>query len=300
METVITHLRRVTRLHKYDRHAGEFGFVLNELSEHREIPSSDTGAEYFSLAGGRFSNALQILKRNAKILFLGLRNDSLGNRVVHDKSRSSFFSRKPFQNPFRVLCAFGLERRTNLLAFDTIIFNRFAGHYFAGRKCSDIFNPEIYTEKIFHVFDFLFGKFNTLEKKKLSFSGNEIGFAFDERYPIRTKTNEGHFQSTVDRPDGNLFFRIRQNPGIISNRSERLESALRLFIKFVGIRNFGETTRDNLSGQVRRLFYFVIAKAMELKLIENFLLPCNCRNFITDRISPADSFKKKFRLSIIG
>ena len=83
-----TSLRSVGRVYKGNRNACSFGLIFNFLSKVREIPLSNSGTKLLTFLVGRISNTFKVFKSNSLLFFQSLRNNSLCNSMVHDRSSS--------------------------------------------------------------------------------------------------------------------------------------------------------------------------------------------------------------------
>ena len=70
------------------------------------------------------------------------------------------------------------------------------------------------------------------------------------------------------------------------------EHTLTFPVKFVGVRHLAYAAYSYLSGKVKGIAYVIVAKVMQLELIESPVPPCNVRNLIARSISLLESFKK--------
>ena len=294
-----TCLRSIGWIDGDDRYAGSFSLVFNLLPKVREIPLSNSGTKFLSLIIGRFLDAFELFNGNTFVFRNSLRNNFLCNSMVHDRRGSFLFSRKPFQDFFRALRAFGLETRTDLLAFFSICFKFFAGHYFASRKGSNVNQTEIHTDKFFNVFNSFFWNFHSLQKKKLATTSNKVGLTLNEGKPVGAVADKRNLQSAIDSPDRNRIVFVGENPGIISYCTEWFKLSLNFLIKFVRIRYLGNTPNSHLRRKPGLLFNKIIRFLVKFELVEGLFFPRYFRNSVAGRVCLLNSIKQELCLTII-
>lgn len=290
--TMRTCLRSICWINGDYRNAIKFCFILNLCPKVCKIPFANAGTKFLSLIIGGFANTFKLFKSNSLIFLYSIRNDFLCNSVIHDRSCSFLFSRKPFQDLFAALCAFGLETRTNLLTFFSVCFKLFAGHYFTGRQRGNIDNAKVYSDKFFDIMYNFFWYFNGLKKKPFALFGNKVGFTFNVRKIFLIVTDKRNLQSSIDRPDRNNILFIRKDAGIIGNTTFKPENSFNIFIELIRIGYLGNTTNNSLCCKMRKFFLLMVNQIMKLKLIECFCLPCCFRNIIASGITSLQGFPK--------
>ena len=295
----IAHLRRIGRADYNNRDTASFGFIFDKASKLEKIPFAKAGSELFALTVSMVADTLQVLNSNALAAVFRSFNNALCDGVIHDRSRSALFSRKPFQDLSAALCAFGLKRRSNLLAFSAVNLKLFPGHFITGRKSCDIDDAKINTDKIFNIFNVLFGDFNGLEKIKLALFGHKISFTLDVWQQLFVVANKGNFQSSVDSPNRNRIGFIRKNAAIISNAAKRFERSYLFPFEFITINYFRKTADNHLGRKSECDSSALVANAMQFILIKNFIIPSNFRNIVTSTIGLLKRIQKRICLSII-
>ena len=260
--------------------------------------------EFFSKAlvpafgGGAYIG--QVLYGNTKTPGFGFHNDLFGNGVVDYRRGSSFFPFKPFQEfgaatfafvnaAFR---AFGLNGTTDFSLLFPVTIQRFGGKGSTIGCTRNIGDSEVATDKFLDIFHILFGNFYRLKKVKLAFLEHKVSFPFDVRNIIGVVADKRHLLSTAYSPYRDMNIGVRKNPAVIADASVFTEHTLTFPVKFVGIRHLAYAAYNYLSGKVKGIAYVIVAKVMQLELIESPVPPCNVRNLIARCISLLESFKK--------
>ncbi len=270
------HLRRIARINEDHGNSASFGLVLDKSSELMEVPTTDTRAKDTTFRFAVLAYPRQLFQRDSLVLLLRHFYDAFCNRVVHDRSRSSFASRKPFQGFFTALRAFGLKRRSNVLSFDAVLLNLFAGKFFARRKCRDVHESEVHTDEIFNLKNVFFGYFDRLKQIPLAFLGHQIGLALDIGKEFFVVTDERKaLDAAVGRPkaDCPILDIIRENSRIVGDRTQKTERALRFPVQFVSVRNFRNRAHYHLRGKAKGFLDGAIRPAVKFKLVKDLVRP---------------------------
>lgn len=303
MLTAITCLRSIGGWDKDNGNSCQSSLILNLCPQVGEVPASYMRAEDFPLIVCRLADALQVLKSNSFVLFLRHLHDAFCNRVVYNMRRSPFSARETFQNSLRVLCSFALKLRTHTLAFDTILFKLFPRQPFARREGYDVFQTKIHSNKVLNISDLFFGYFNRLKQIPLTFLRHEIGFALDIRQKFLVVANKRQaLDTSIDSPDAHCsrLDIVRQDAGIVGNRTQWLKPSECFVVEFVRIRDFCKRTHNRLSRQQCRMLYWVVNKMVESDMIEGFLFPRRLRNLIANTINLSKRGLKNLCLKLVG
>jgi len=298
-KTGVTHLRRIGWIDNNNRNAASLRLVFDKRTKLAEIPPAEARPELFSLIVPISADTFQVFKDNTSIAVFSCLNDMLCNGVVHDRSRSSFLSRKPFQGFFTAFRAFGLKRRSNLLAFCSIVFNRFPGHYFTGGKRCYVHDAKIDTDKIFNIFNIIFGYFYGLKKIKLTFFINKIGLALNIGQKLGIVANKRNPESSVNRPNRYCLPFVRKNAFIIGNGSKWFKRPFVFFVNFITVNSLGNTPDNHLSRKIKNSPDISVDKPVKFILIKNFIIPSNFGNIITRSIGFTKRIQKQIDLGRI-
>lgn len=297
-------LRSICWLHDNQGYTRHSSLVFHKGAELMEAPR----IEFFSKAlvpafgGGAYIG--QVLYGNTKTPCFGFHNDLFGNGVVDYRRGSSFFPFKPFQEfgaatfafvnaAFR---AFGLNGTTDFSLLFPVTIQRFGGKGSTIGCTRNIGDSEVATDKFLDIFHILFGNFYRLKKVKLAFLEHKVSFPFDVRNIIGVVADKRHLLSTAYSPYRDMNIGVRKNPAVIADASVFTEHTLTFPVKFVGIRHLAYAAYNYLSGKVKGIAYVIVAKVMQLELIESPVPPCNVRNLIARCISLLESFKKNLML----
>ena len=297
-----TSLRSICVWNNDNLYTCSFAFVFKERTQLVEIPVIASTAKSLvpPLGVHFFTDVFQILNGNAHPFGFGFHYDLFGNGVVDYCCGSSFFPFEPFQelgtSTFAFVSAtfraFGLNRATNFSLFFPVLGERLRGIGFALRSTYNIGNSEVATDKLLDIFHILFGNFYRLKKVKLAFLEHKVSFPFDIREIIGVMADKRHLLSFAYSPDGNVCIGVGKHPAVIADASVFPEYTLLFPVKFVSVRHLAYAAYNYLSGKVKLLTYVIVAKVMQLELVESLIPPCNIRNLIARGVSLLDSIKK--------
>lgn len=155
------------------------------------------------------------------------------------------------------------------------------------------------TNKILNILNIFFGNINSLKKVKLAFLVNQISLPFDVRNVIRIMANKANLLSATYTPQRNHVVRfVGHYSTIISNTAKWLKSTFGFLIQFISVSNFSYLPYKHLRREVKRSLVAMIYFVVQLKVIENLLLPSHIRNSITNSISFLHRFDKQVSLFI--
>jgi len=297
-----TTLRGIAGVNQHKWDSRELGFIFQKGSQLKERPTAYASAKDAAFLYAAQPYPFQVFQSNPPAFVLSLLDDSLCDRMVHDARSRSLFSRKPFQGLFTTRGAFGLKRRSYALAMQTIFFNFLSRHLLSGGERGDISQTKINTKKLFHVFNCFIRHIDGLKQKKLTLASHEVSLTVDVwKQPFVVAKKLEALDASVDRPDadGSALDIVRQNPRVISNRTERPESSQGFFVELVGIGDLRYRSDDGLSGKIRGLFDAVVAKVMQLHLIKSLLIPSRLRDVVANLVDRAKGTLKNLRLKIV-
>lgn len=295
-----TGLRSICWLHDNQRYTCHSRLVFHKGTELMEAPRIEFFPKALVPAFGGGAYIRQVLYGNTKPSDFGFHNDLFGNGVVDYRRGSSFFPFKPFQEfgaatfafvsaAFR---AFGLNGTTDFSLFFPVTIQRFGGKGFTIGCTHNIGDSEVTTDKLLDIFHILFGDFYRLKKVKLAFLEHKVSFPFDVRKIVGVVADERHLLSTAYSPYRYVQTGVRKHPAVIADASVFTEHTLTFPVKFVGVRHLAYAAYNYLCGKVKGIAYVIVAKVMQLELIESPISPCNVRNLIARSISLLESFKK--------
>lgn len=295
-----TGLRSICRFHDNQRHTRHSRLVFQKRTQLEEVPRIELSSECFVSAFGGGAYIGQVLYGNTKSSDFGFHYDLFGNGVVDYRRGSSFFPFKPFQEfgaatfafvsaAFR---AFGLNGTTDFSLLFPVTIQRFGGKGFTIGCTHNIGDSEVTTDKLLDIFHILFGNFYRLKKIKLAFLEHKVSFPFDIREIIGVVADERHLLPFAYSPYRNMGIGVGKHPAVIADASVFTEHTLTFPVKFVSVRHLAYAAYNYLSGKVKGIAYVIVAKVMQLELIESPVPPCNVRNLIARGVSLLESIKK--------
>src|SRR5690606_20142753 len=151
---VIAGFGSVIRRYKVNGYTFPFGFVADKALQLIERPTVMQATLRFTKTFVRTrTNTFQIFNSNGFSFSLCFSYNGFGNGVILNLYRSTLLPTKPFQNSFRIFCAFGLQRTTHFLSMLTKSIQFFATKYLYILRydiidSSNIGDSQIYTNTI--------------------------------------------------------------------------------------------------------------------------------------------------------
>lgn len=111
--------------------------------------------------------------------------------------------------------------------------------------------------------------------------------------------NKVYLLPTTDTPQGDDIIRlVSHNPSVIGNRAKWSECPFSFLVQLISISNFGYLPNKHLRRKVKRSLVRMIGAMVQLKIIENLLLPRHIRYGITNSISFLHRFEKQVSLFV--
>ena len=244
----------------------------------------------------RFSNPGQILNGDPFSLRNRFFHNAFCNGVVDDCRKPPFPSTEPFQELSAPPCAFGLNGTAGSLVLLSNGIQRVGRKICPVRECGDVVDSEIHPDKVFHIFNIGIRNFDRLKQIKLSFPCDKIRFSLDVRKIFGVMTSERNSETTSDRPNGGLRALVGKNSTVIGNGSQWPEYVKSLFVRFIGLGDFSETSDEHLGRQNVLSLESVIKSLVQLEVIEYFLFKGKLRDSMTGKIRLFDRFEKNVGL----
>lgn len=303
-----TRLTGVCRFNNNQLNAIQNSFVFQKRTELTERPTTKFRSKLFVSTFRSKPNVGQIFNSNSFTLFFCRLYNVLGDSVILNCCRSSFFTFKPFQEfstaSFARACfplrAFSLNRTTNLLSFFSVLIKPFGRMFSAVRSYSNVRQTEVHTQECFHILYIIFHYINRLKQIELTLSKKQISFAFNVRKIILVVADKWHLQPAANRPDGNSFSFVRKNTTVVCDAAKWFKRSLYFLIQFVSISYLADTPYKNLCRKIGRTLQSVIDFRMDFKLVKDFLFPRYFRNSITNRIRFFNSSQEQISLFFSG
>ena len=269
-------LASVGRVNRYHFDAHLLRFVFNKASQLEERPARQCSslrlANRYPVADVR-----QVFQRNAAVGVFGFFYNGLADIVVGPGSEATFFASQFFQTATCRLCTLGLQLSAQL---PLAIANRLDRLALVNRLVTidgDIRNAHVNAQKLVNVlWSWLV---NVAGRKQVEFTVNQAQVRFttlmDKHSFVVLTRNKAHALATVNRPYRNLVFihLPGQDTGVVRDRPKRLEGALSLAVKLVGVSHFGDTSNDNLSGQVKQTPNVVVDQLVNRELPKGLRIP---------------------------
>lgn len=293
----ITSLTRISRVNNNEFNPCSFGFVFEkgpQLSKSPRVMPSPLRLP----DSGSSSDMGQVLYGDPFSFGHGQINDFFADSVIDDSGMSVLAPFKPFQKLLASFCAFALTTSTHLKLLVSYFIQVFRPEACSVGKSCDVHDTKINADKVFYVFDIIFGNFDCLKQIPLAFLGNKIGFAFNIRKISWVMANKRYFQPACNGPNRHRIRPIGKNPAIISDASERLKCSFGFPVELIGINNLGYTSDNHLSGKVEIVPHCPVNKAMEFEPVESHVGPCSFGNLITCAVRLFKGIQKRVRLFV--
>ena len=238
----------------------------------------------------------QVFNSNAFILFFCFCYYLLANRVVINGYKPALSTTKPFQEFFSPLCAFALNACSYFRIFFPYTFQGGGVKRCAIRHNSYICLSKIYTYKVLNIFNRFVGSFHSLEKIPFTFLKHKISFALDVRYKVFIVADIRHRLPTAYTPYRNGLVFVAKYSTIIRNAASGLKYPLGAFTYFIRIRNFTDTSYNQLRAKIKKRLHNVIGFFVQFKLIKYTLRKGDIRNRIASGICLFKSIVKQYLL----
>jgi hypothetical protein len=300
---MLTHMAGLTcicRWHLHQLNTTQQTFITQKFPELAKTPFANLASEFLAFLLSRTTDSFEIFNSNSFALHPGNSYNLFADGVIDDGSRSPLPSRKPFQNTFGVLCAFGLKRTPYFLSFFPIGCKFYRIKFFAVTKGGYFHQAHVNAEIFFRISDFFCRYLYALREEKLPFTIKQVSFTFDAVKVSRVVADKRYFEPASNRPNGNDVIRvISQDAAIITDTSKRFENALDLFIQLVSISDLADASDNDLTAEISSTPNSVVRKAVKFKLLKSFFLPGNIRNQVTSLIGFLDGLKEQCGLLII-
>jgi len=206
-------------------------------------------------------------------------NYSFADDMIEIADYSTLLPRKPSQEPFGSLGAFGLKRSTQARKMPPYMHGFFAGESESIRSSSEVVDTEVDTNWIS-----AFGARNRLRQSNIDIEtslpfgltinqGCRCRFLSREKMPLVVAQNEGNFDSPLHSREGDHFFGgdITEYPLVVCYRSG-LELLYFAKLSLRCLCDSSDSPHRKVGSKMIPLFKGIVAKVLELNLVGCFVL----------------------------
>lgn len=286
--TSIAGFRGVTRIDEDKRNAMQLGFVFNLGTKIMERPSIMLTPLCFANRYP-FTDARQVFQGDTATGVFRTFNNLLGDLVVYVFGKTLLFARALFQQTLGRFRTFALQLSAQLeMAFAQAI-NFISGVLLPVTIAGNVLNAQINAQEVINIFRCWLVDFTGGKQVELTVDQAKVGFATvaAQKFfgPIMADKRE-MFDTPIYRPNGNrVLIQIPgQDTAIKSDRSKWLKFPLDSFVQLVSVRHFGNAANDELGGQVKDGFDFMVNQLLDLELTKHTVSPSNIADEITGTI----------------
>lgn len=289
----------VARIHDNQTDAFLFGFVAQESPQLEERPVAHLPT-HFSVKAGSVPYSRQIFNGQCLSRCSGITHNLFRDVVIRVANEPLLALRCFLQATFCRLRTALLQAPpvlSQLLAkrLDFLARIRFAfrsGSYFNDSQI----NPQHATFRIGRRLFYVARR----QKKPFAFDQNQITFPLPclQKRRLTLTANKGNFDAPCRRPNRNLPFveLVSQDAVVVRNRAKWLKSALHFLIEFVGVRDFGHTSNNDLRTQFKSLTSANVSDFVKRELPKGLIAPSQLRQIIASGVGDLQSRFQRLRL----
>ena len=276
LPTLAAFLTGVMGVNQQEGDASKLALVLQELPQLVERPVGVSGSLLLANPGPR-AYALQVFDGNRPMRALGKVNQPPTNAVIHILLKPGLSPRKLFEPALGRLCPYGLQDVPAALIPPAPFFYlaRALDHAIAGDN--DIGDPHIHTDHIVYILLWLLFDITSSYQIELTLDIAEIRLAFLglQQVFLVFPAGIGDLQATSRRPnrDKALVGIPSQDTLIVGESAFVGELAFPLLVKLIAISDLTDGSDNHLGRQSVVLSNVVIAKTMDIILLESLFVP---------------------------
>ena len=285
----------IARVNQDYQNTTPLGFVANLLLKIVERPAMQHRS---LLALNRYPIAYptQIFEGNNAMSALCNLYELFADTVVHIVGETLFLTRQMFKQSLGSLRSFLLQFCSQTAMAIANTFDVATRMEVPITIYGDIGNTQVNTQYTLNINGFGFLDIANCEQIKCLVDVDQIGFALlsAKQFKLAFGRCEGDGQTACYRPDGNMlrWDAPVQDAVIVGNSTMWLKAALSLFIQFVSIGHFRDTTDNYLCGQIKIYPHSSIDQLMQLELTKCLGIPCLMADVVTSRVRPFQCLKQ--------
>lgn len=295
--------RGISWVNRYYGNPRQFSFVGNFLAEVIKRPGIMLSPLAFSNRDS-IPNTAQFFQGDTHRVPFSLFDNSLGDGMVDLFSKAGLLLTSLFEESFSRFSAFPLEFLSEFGVTFSQVIEMAARIAFPFAISRNTLYPQVHAQKLLNVYrvgGFFFARGKEVE---LTVYQDKVGLAvlMLEKVKLFLSALEGDSQSALSSPDrDSLTVDVpAEDSIIIGNRTVWLKSPLSLLVQLVGVGNFGDTSNNDLSGQIKLNFYIPINKVMDFELAKDSVIPGNLADVITSLVCPFKGFQQGLMLLWTG
>ncbi len=286
VEASAAFLRRISGINANHRDTGKFGFVFDIRSQLIEAP---IGKPVSLPASGldSLADTDQIFETDSTSGALRRLNNGFRDAVINVFLISGLLTRYLFELAFSRSGTVTLKVATSVGENTPLAFDLCPAIDRAFTIGGNIHNAEIDAQDIHSRITARIG--NVAGAGQIPFTSDKhqirLALAKRQKFALVFTGTPLDFDSPINSPDTDRIVRSKaENAIIIGLRRMFAEVSASLFIKLVGIGDFGNATYDYLCRQSETLFTLVINKFVQGVLSERLSIPCTTANPVASRI----------------
>ena len=282
---VRTTLRRIARINQLNGNTEQRAFIRHERTQLVEAPvavSRSLGLANRSPLG----DAIEVFKGDTKIVPLGLRDESFADAVVRVFLKAGLASRQLFEP---ALGALGADRLENLAA---LFVPPPLGLHLSAREgvtigvYREVDHAEVHPQPSLGIVRRRRLDVADLMQVELAVPVDQISLSLKgiKHQALTLSALVRDMQAPLNRPDGHLLAVgvPTEDALVVGDRAVGFEGARTFMVELVGIADIGDSSHDNLGGQVRkRGAGFVVGQLVQSVLPEHFGFPRPLRQVVS-------------------
>jgi len=293
--TNVTPLTRVSGVHQNYGNPKSFSFVFYKASELPETPVTVLSPVLRASNPSPRANVGKVFQRDGSLRAFSFQNQLFRDPVVHVFLKSSLPPRKLFQPSLGTLGSYGLKFISSFLVPNSSVLHHLGGNSFTVTRNRNVGNAKVYTQNVFRLEFLRLFQITGSTKEPFSFVVNQIRFSLlnrKESFLSFTASIRNFCSTESQNPDGNFFSlsEVRQDSGVVRDRSMFLESSLNLFIKLISVYDFRYTTYDHLGSEIKLFSNPTVNILLEPCFLKKLLDPSNLTYLVASNVG---SFKCK-------
>lgn len=300
MRTLGTLARGILRIDRYHGYAIKPRFIFDLASQIGERPIIQSVPLVFTNRDP-VANIGKIFQCDSSTGVFGLLHKTFRNNVVLQFLVTLLFTGELFEFAFCRFRSLPLQIASAMRKGLADTLNILAGELFAVRIGYDVDDAKIYAKDVLWVNKIGFFNITNAVKEELFSHVKKFYFTLPvlEHLSLPIAHYEWNGQPTFNRPNGDEIILLKADDTVvIGDGSKWAELPLNLCVDLVGIRNFGNSSNDDLSREAERIPNGVICELVKVELFERLGLKCLFRDPITRFVDGFHRLKQSFSLEL--
>jgi hypothetical protein len=300
VSTDVTRPARVTRVNEVESNARHPRLIRHERAELKECPVSELPSHLTIKAVASFPNAREGFKRECLPRGKCVLNELPADIMVDPPLVVRCAATDAAEVLPGVLRPLALQKGADALRLAATGFDGLTRIRATIAICRKADDAEVNAKNAVRFHERRVGKVARRQKIEVPADKGEVTLTLlkGEHGPLMLTADERQAQTAIHRPNGD-FGLVRvpsQNAVVIGNRPVRLERALNLLVKFVGVGDFRVAPNHDLSGQVKGGAGRCVGSFVKCVLAERLILPCPRTDAVAGGVGAGERLLQGFRL----